>query len=77
MINQERLINNFLDLVKINSESGYEASIQEYLKSYFRQLHVQVTEDNAGSYEYLGANNLICTLLVIWIPWHQVKTSSQ
>lgn len=62
MINQERLINNFLDLVKINSESGYEASIQEYLKSYFRQLHVQVTEDNAESYEYLGANNLICTL---------------
>lgn len=62
MINQERLINNFIELVKINSESGYEASIQAYLKSYFEKLHVQVTEDTAGSYNHLGANNLICTL---------------
>lgn len=62
MVNNERLLATFLELVKIDSETGNEEKIQPILKKKLEQLNVQVEEDEAGQYEYLGANNLICTL---------------
>ncbi|MBF7017051.1 M20/M25/M40 family metallo-hydrolase [Staphylococcus durrellii] len=62
MVNNDRLLATFLELVKIDSETGNEEKIQPILKEKLEQLNVQVEEDEAGQYEYLGANNLICTL---------------
>ncbi|WP_436853935.1 M20/M25/M40 family metallo-hydrolase [Staphylococcus caeli] len=62
MINKQRLINTFLELVQINSESGNEQNIQSHLKQQFQNLGLIVKEDFASEQEGLGANNLVCTL---------------
>ena len=62
MMNKERLLDTFLELVKINSETGHEQTIQPILKDKFENLGLQVLEDNASNQDGLGANNLICTL---------------
>ena len=62
MINSRRLLNTFLELVQINSETGNEETIQPILKKKFVDLGLNVVEDNASKREWLGANNLICTL---------------
>lgn len=62
MINKQRLLDTFLELVQINSESGNETEIQKVLKAKFIALGLDVVEDQAGENEGLGANNLICTL---------------
>ncbi|UEX89119.1 tripeptidase T [Staphylococcus ratti] len=62
MINQERLIQTFMALVKIDSETGHEGTIQPILKDKFLALGLDVKEDNAQALTQFGANNLICTL---------------
>ncbi|MCE5089749.1 M20/M25/M40 family metallo-hydrolase [Staphylococcus devriesei] len=62
MVNSQRLLDTFLELVQINSETGHEEVIQPILKNKFEQLGLNVVEDNASEKEWLGANNLICTL---------------
>ncbi len=63
MINQERLINEFMNLVKISSETGYEREISDYLKRKFKDLELEVIEDNSQSITNYGSGNLI-------INWH-------
>ncbi|WP_105988646.1 M20/M25/M40 family metallo-hydrolase [Staphylococcus simulans] len=62
MINEQRLLETFLELVQIDSETGHEEIIQPILKEKFESLGLTVKEDNAGKQPDLGANNLICTL---------------
>src|SRR5690625_3416066 len=61
-LNQERLINEFLELVQVNSETKYEANIAQVLKEKFQLLGVEVIEDNAKQKTAHQANNLICNL---------------
>ncbi|KMK76035.1 M20/M25/M40 family metallo-hydrolase [Alkalihalobacillus pseudalcaliphilus] len=62
MINTERLLNQFLELVQIDSETKFEGEIATYLKKTFTSLGLQVKEDDAASKTGHGAGNLICTL---------------
>ncbi|GGH79430.1 tripeptide aminopeptidase [Pullulanibacillus pueri] len=62
MINQERLVNEFMELVQIDSETGEEEKISKVLKEKFTALGLTVEEDNAKEVTGHGANNLICTL---------------
>ncbi|MHD0397642.1 M20/M25/M40 family metallo-hydrolase [Staphylococcus simulans] len=62
MINEQRLLETFLELVQIDSETGHEETIQPILKEKFENLGLTVKEDHAGEQPDLGANNLICTL---------------
>ncbi|MCQ9277871.1 M20/M25/M40 family metallo-hydrolase [Staphylococcus borealis] len=62
MINSQRLLETFLELVNINSETGHEEVIQPILKKKFEELGLHVVEDRASEKSWLGANNLICTL---------------
>jgi len=62
MINKERLINQFLELVKIDSESGNEREIADYLKNRFKELGIQAVEDNSMVNSGHSAGNLIVTL---------------
>jgi len=61
-INEERLVEQFLELVKIDSETKHEGKIANYLKDKFLSLGLKVEEDNAKETTGFGANNLICTL---------------
>lgn len=61
-VNKERLINEFLELVQIDSETGYETEISKVLKEKFTQLGLQVIEDHSKEKTGHGSGNLICNL---------------
>lgn len=62
MINQERVLNEFLELVQIDSETKDEAKIAKVLKEKLQALGFTVEEDEAAAKTGHGANNLIATL---------------
>lgn len=62
MVNQDRLVQEFLELVQIDSETKYEAEIAKVLKEKFSSLGVDVVEDDTTAQTGHGAGNLICTL---------------
>ena len=62
MINQERLLNQFLELVQIDSETKFEKEISIVLKKKFEELGLEVIEDDTTAITGHGAGNLICTL---------------
>ncbi|MBM7646136.1 tripeptide aminopeptidase [Scopulibacillus daqui] len=62
MVNEERLVKEFMELVQIDSETGEEEEISKVLKEKFTSLGLKVEEDNAKEITGHGANNLVCTL---------------
>src|SRR4051812_34292120 len=62
MVNQERLLNEFLELVQIDSETKFETEIAKVLKQKFTELGLDVFEDDTTAITGHGAGNLICTL---------------
>ncbi|WP_449536871.1 tripeptidase T [Ferdinandcohnia sp. Marseille-Q9671] len=62
MINQDRLVEEFLELVQVDSETKFESEIAKVLKEKFTALGVHVVEDDTISQTGHGAGNLICTL---------------
>lgn len=62
MINEERLLKEFLELVQVDSETKNEAEIAKVLKQKFSELGVEVVEDDTTATTGHGAGNLICTL---------------
>ncbi|RYG74952.1 M20/M25/M40 family metallo-hydrolase [Lentibacillus lipolyticus] len=61
-INKDRLIDEFFELVQIDSETGYETEIADVLTKKFTELGLDVTEDDSKEQTGHGAGNLICTL---------------
>lgn len=62
MVQEKRLVQQFIELVKVDSESGYEAEISVVLKEQLSQLGLTVTEDNAAEITGHGANNIFAIL---------------
>jgi tripeptide aminopeptidase len=62
MVNQERLVNEFLELVQVDSETKFEAEIAKVLKEKFSALGIEVFEDDTTGVTGHGAGNLVCTL---------------
>ena len=62
MVNQNRLVEEFLELVQIDSESNNEAEIASVLKAKFEALGLDVTEDDTKESTGLGSGNLIARL---------------
>jgi len=62
-VNEKRLVDEFIELVKVDSETKFEAQIAEVLKQKFTDLGLDVYEDNSKEQTGHGAGNLICTLL--------------
>ncbi|MBA4538210.1 M20/M25/M40 family metallo-hydrolase [Bacillus aquiflavi] len=62
MVNNDRLLNEFLELVQIDSETKNEAKIARVLKEKFSKLGVEVFEDDTIEQTGHGAGNLICTI---------------
>jgi tripeptide aminopeptidase len=49
MINKERAINKFLELVQIDSVSYHERGVADYLINYFSELGYEVLEDKLSN----------------------------
>ncbi|MBU9724080.1 MULTISPECIES: M20/M25/M40 family metallo-hydrolase [Bacillaceae] len=62
MVNKERLVNEFIELVQIDSETKYEREIADVLIQKFTDLGLDVKEDDSIQVTGHGAGNLICTL---------------
>ncbi|PYZ94384.1 hypothetical protein CR194_02300 [Salipaludibacillus keqinensis] len=62
MINQQRLIDEFMELARVDSETRYERTIADVLTKKFKELGVEVKEDESAKVTGHGAGNLICTL---------------
>jgi tripeptide aminopeptidase len=62
MLNEQRLITQFMELVQIDSESGSERQIVDYLKQLFIDLGYKPIEDNAGTNAEIGAGNIIVNI---------------
>lgn len=62
MVNKERVVNSFLDMVKISSLSLNERAMADYLKKELTAMGLEVEEDNVG--EKIGGNagNIIAVL---------------
>jgi len=62
MVNKDRLVEEFLELVQIDSESKNEAEIARVLKAKLEALGLDVTEDDTKEKTGLGSGNLIASL---------------
>lgn len=62
LVNSTRVVDTFIELVKIDSESKNEGKFQAFLKRKFEALGLEVYEDNAKEITGYGANNLLCRL---------------
>lgn len=62
MINQGRVVQEFLELVQIDSASGQERLLTDALKSRLTALGLEVVEDNAGAAIGGNSGNLIARL---------------
>ncbi len=62
MVNETRVLDTFLGLVGIDSETKEEAIICEHLKGVFTELGCDVYEDDASTKTAHSGNNLIITL---------------
>lgn len=76
VVNSNRLLNEFVNLVKIDSPSGEERKLADYLKKRLTALSLEVIEDNAGHVMGTATGNLIArvpgnqTLPTIFIGAH-------
>lgn len=59
-VNKDRLVNQFLELVQIDSETKHEGPISQALKRLFGGLGLTVTEDDTKAVTGHGAGNLFC-----------------
>lgn len=62
MINEQRIVDEFMELVQIDSETKNERMIADHLKKKFTALGLEVVEDGAKEKTGHGAGNLVCTL---------------
>ncbi|KRE54309.1 M20/M25/M40 family metallo-hydrolase [Paenibacillus sp. Soil522] len=58
MIAKERLVNEFMELVRVDSETKHEQEISRVLKQKFEALGLQISEDDAAAKTGHGAGNL-------------------
>ena len=62
MVNKDRLVEEFLRLVQIDSESGNESEIAQYLVNQFNELGLDASEDDTKEKTGMGSGNVIARL---------------
>jgi len=62
MVNKDRLVNEFIELVQVDSESKNEAEIAGVLKEKLAALGLEVIEDDTKEKTGLGSGNIIAKL---------------
>lgn len=61
MVQEKRLVELFMALVQVDSETKHEQEISQVLKNKFTALGIQVAEDDTAAATGHGSGNLICT----------------
>ena len=61
-MDKDRILRTFLELVQINSETGYEGTLHGVLKRMFHALDLTVQEDQASQQLDTHVNNLIISI---------------
>lgn len=61
-MNNQRLINLFLEVVKINALSGNEKPLADYIKSFLTKYNYSVSEDDSTRFTNSNTGNLICKI---------------
>ncbi|MHA6251033.1 M20/M25/M40 family metallo-hydrolase [Oceanobacillus sp. CAU 1775] len=61
-VNEERLVQEFIELVQVDSETKFETEIAKVLTDKLTALGVEVYEDNSHEVTGHGAGNLICNI---------------
>src|SRR5699024_9194030 len=61
-VDEKRITDQFLELIKIDSETKNERDIANHLIQLFEQMGLDVVEDDSAKTTKHGAGNLICTL---------------
>ncbi len=59
MLDQKRVINNFMEMVRISSPSKKERKMADYLTKVLSDLGLEVSEDNAGKIQGGDCGNII------------------
>jgi len=62
MVVESRLVEEFMELVQVDSETKHEEQISNVLKKKFAELGLTITEDDAKTKTGHGANNLFISL---------------
>ncbi len=61
-MDNQRLIDLFLDVAKINALSGNEKPLADFIKSFLSNLGYRVSEDNSQEFTNSNTGNLICKI---------------
>lgn len=61
-MNNQRLINLFLEVAKINALSGNEKPLADYIKSFLEKFNYSVIEDDSRNFTNSNTGNLICKI---------------
>lgn len=62
MVNRERLLAEFMELVQVDSETKHEQEISKVLRKKFEDLGLEVTEDDSAERTGHGAGNMFAWL---------------
>lgn len=62
MVDQDRIVNEFMELVRVDSETRHEQEISRLLRTKFTELGLTIEEDDAAAKTGHGANNLFALL---------------
>jgi len=62
MVNRERIIECFLELIGIDSETGSERQIADFLLNYFEELGIESFEDDTAKKTGHEAGNIIASI---------------
>ena len=76
LINKERLINEFMELVQVDSETGAERAICDVLIQKFTSLGLHVEEDQTMEETGHSAGNLVATLEATMDGYHPIYFTS-
>lgn len=61
-MNKDRLVNQFMDMVQIDSETGHEREMADYLLETFKRMDIEATEDGTQEETGYGAGNILVRL---------------
>lgn len=61
-MNEQRLIDLFLEVARINAISGNEKPLADYIKSFLSRYGYRIEEDNSRTFTNSNTGNLICKI---------------